>query len=244
MKKLKYFLASVFAVSIVCLAFAADDPDPAYIKAFGNGVIIAADHGFPSFGTYDSSQFDYRKGIFYVTHSDDMQLNMRLLLPKGLNFNKCFDKLHKDKKGYMEYFTVDQSIWTIWASHDASGKQLYDSKHPWPKKLTDIPSWEPVVDVIWTISDEYRTNTSTSFSWESIDKDTDQKQTLQRALQGLKPGNRLYVVWRAAYLYNIPGGQMESKWDSDLNRFVDKPAPARYGYEYSDPYAACTIELK
>lgn len=107
-----------------------------------------------------------------------------------------------------------------------------------------MPKWNQIVDVIWSTPEDQRDNPAVGFDWDNIDPDTSQQGYLRSGLNELKPGQKLYVVFRVAYLYNIPGGNVETKWDPILKKSYQQTSAGMIGYEYSAPIGACTIELK
>src|SRR3989339_1090316 len=107
MKKFAFaVLVFMFAGLLYCPSFASDSPDPKYYKAFGYGKVIASTNGYPAFGSYDPSQFDYRDGKFYMSPTDT--LDLRVLLPKGKRMSNYV------KEGGFSYYK-------IWASTDYNG---------------------------------------------------------------------------------------------------------------------------
>lgn len=213
-----------------------DDRDPAYTNTFGYGVVVASAKGYPAYGKFDAAQFKFENGKFIISPGSSATLDLRALLPKGMTVAQAVAKVQRERTENLKYKIEDFMVFHIWFSHDQSGKDLVDATHPWPQKLTDVPTWGKPREQRYTVTDEAKSWTGAVATWDEL------KGELWE-LAGAKPGQKLYVVYRVGYKYKTPAGQMESKWDSNLGQFVQVPSRGLLGFEFGEPLAVCTIEI-
>ncbi len=236
----------VAAVILAATAALADDPAPGYITGFGYGSIVVSGAGYPSLNVFDRTLFEYDpvQKVFYVKLGGDMTIDMRQILPKGFTLGKCLDSVIQEKGKNLKYRTADVQYWSIWASHDGDGNRLDDGIRPWPAGPGDVPLWDPVVSCCWPQQEKYLSDSTTGFRWESIGPDPSRRDALKAALMKLRPGHRLYVIFRVGYAYVVPAGLGEEQWDLQKKRWVRLTSTGAVGYVLSDPISACTIELR
>ncbi len=224
----------------------ADDPAPGYMAQFGYGSIVVSGAGYPPITVFDRTQFEYDpvKKLFYVKLDSAMTINMRQILPKGLTLQKCLDRVAQEKGQNLKYRTVDVQFWSIWASHDTAGNRLDDPVRPWPVKIGDIPRWDPVVDCYWEQLTRFLDDSTSGFRWDAVGPNASRQQKLKAYLKFCKPGQRLYVIFRVGYAYEVPAGLAEEQWDPLQRRWVRRISTGAVGYVLSDPISVCTIELR
>jgi hypothetical protein len=238
----------MFAVLVLLAVSAthADELAPGYIEQFGYGSIVVSGSGYPPLNAFTRTQFEYDpvKKVFYIKLGRDMTINMRQILPKGFTLQKCLDSVVQEKGQNLKYRTSDVQFWSIWASHDAGGNRLDSGERPWPARLNDIPLWDPVVDCAWEQPARFLGDISSGFRWDAMGPDANRQQKLKALLRECKPGQRLYVLFRVGYAYEVPAGQVEEQWDPLLKRWIRRTSTGAVGYVLSDPISACTIELR
>lgn len=218
-------------------AFAAE-LDEAYIKAFGRGTIMVAQTGFPAKLQYDPSMFDYKDGVFRIPAGDAASLNVRAILPAGITLGQALEKLKKERGENLNYHRRDFCAYRVWSSHDGD-TNLVNEKHPWPKKLGDVPTWaSPKVGMTELTSDVY------DWTAPGAVYEGDFAIEFLGWLNNIKAGAKLYISFHVCYEYQTPGGATESKWNSVLGRFEQVISNGELGYVYSDPLCAVTVELK
>ena len=236
----------ITALIIAASAAYADDPAPEYTVHFGYGSIVVSGSGYPLINKFNRTQFEYDvvKKVFYIKHGDDMSINMRQILPKGFTLQKCLDSVAQVKGQNLKYRSADVQVWSIWASHDRNGAALEDAVRPWPSRPGDIPLWDPIVDCVWEQQARYGSDSTSGFRWDALGTDPPRQQKLKSYLRDLRPGHRLYVIFRVGYAYEVPAGQMEERWDLRQKKWVRRVSTGAIGYMLSDPLGACTIELR
>ena len=236
MKKIIFII--MISLSGSCINFA-QTLDPGYTKTFGTGVIIASINGYPGLAKYDPAQFIFKDGVFFVKGDEESTLDLRLLLPKGMTEGKLLDKLKKEKPQNLKHRKDDFSVWQIWSSHTTDARENFNSRTPWPQKLSDVPLWgAPICEHFYSAGKESKDWNSSGWSWKD-----DLQTSVGNWLKYSKPGQKLYAVYRLCYEYSVPGGQMENKWDAVLQRWIPTKSVGGIGYVMSDPIAACTIEI-
>ncbi len=236
----------IAAVILAATAALADDPASGYITAFGYGSIVVSGAGYPSLNVFDRTLFEYDpvKKVFYVKLGGDMTMDMRQILPKGFTMGTCLESVAREKGRNLKYRTVDVQYWSIWASHDGDGNRLDDGARAWPAGPGDVPLWDPIVNCYWRQQERYLSDSTSGFRWESIGPDASRREGLKAALLKLKPGHKLYVIFRIGYAYEVPAGLGEEQWDLLTKKWVRKTSTGAVGYVLSDPISACTIELR
>ena len=230
---------TIFAIIVGAVsAFAqGDDRDPGYTNTFGYGVVVASGKGYPAYGKFDDGQFKFENGKFIIAAGSSATLDLRAILPKGMTVAQAVAKVQKERPENLKYKVEDFMIFQIWFSHDQSGVELIDAKHPWPQKPTDVPAWGKPREQRYTVTDESKSWTGAVATWDEM------KGELWE-LAGARPGQTLYVVYRVGYKYKTPAGELESKWDPNLRQFVQVPSKGLLGFEYGEPLAVCTIEIR
>lgn len=210
--------------------------DPGYAVTFGYGVVVASDKGYPAYGKFEAAQFRFESGKFLINAGPSGTLDLRAILPKGMTIGQAVDKMYAQRTENLKYKFEDILVFHIWFSHDSSGAELTNAKNPGPQKPADVPTWASPREIGYTVTDESRSWIGAAARWDEM------KGELWE-LARTKPGQKLYVAFRVGYKYKTPGGQMESKWDPDLKKFVMVPSQGLLGFEYGEPLAVCTIEI-
>jgi hypothetical protein len=232
-------LTLIFMVLFIWQNMNAQNQDPQYMNAFGYGVIMASGKGYPAYATYDSSQFNFKDNVFLIQSGESATLDLRVIYPKGTTCGSYVQKLKAEKPEDLAYHTGDFDCWKIWSSNDNSGENQVTAEHPWPSKLSEEPEWsEPIAELTYEANDANSSWSTCGIKWE------DMRWELQSYLASEKAGTKLYITYCVGYSYEVPGGQVETKWNSDLNIWEDVVSQGAVGYVYSDPIASCTIEIK
>jgi hypothetical protein len=226
-----------FTLGITRVIAQSDDRDPAYTRTFGYGVVVASAKGYPAYGKFDAAQFTFENGKFIIAPGPTATLDLRAILPKGVTVAQAVAKLQTERTENLKYKIEDFMVFQIWFSHDPSGKELANAEHPWPQKLTDIPTWGNPREQRYTVSAEAKSWTGAVATWDEM------KGELWE-LANAKPGYKLYVVYRVGYKYKTPAGELESKWDPNLRQFIQVASQGLLGFELSEPLAVCTIEIR
>lgn len=241
---MKRIIITVFllAASAAC----ADDPSPEYMALFGYGSIMVSGAGYPAIHKCSRTQFEYDviKKVFYVKRGDDMTIDMRQILPKGSTMQKYLDSVVQVKGYNLKHRTRDVQVWSIWASHDRNGVRSDDAARPWPSRTADIPQWDSVAEFEWLQQARFGSDSTSGFRWDDLGASPARLQALKERLKALAPGNRLYVIFRIGYAYEVPAGQVEDRWDPRSRKWVRQISAGAPGYVLSDPISACTIELR
>lgn len=233
MKKIIFSVLFLF----VFTAAISEDPDPAYNKAFGYGVIIASGKGYPAFEKYDPSQFDFRNGKFYISAGEDATIDLRVFSPKGTSDGTFVEQLKKADPEKYKTKKNDFTIWQVWASHDKEGNELFSADKPWPSKLADVPAWSPIMSQRNTFDD------ADSYTWNSSGcKWEDSKSMLKSYLVNAKPGYKFYVIYSVGFDYVAGVGEetfidKETKQKKTVKVDIEKKI-------FGPPIAVCTIEIK
>lgn len=213
-----------------------DDRDPGYAGTFGYGVVVASAKGYPAYAKFDPAQYRFEGGKFLISPGPSTTLDLRAILPKGMTVSQAVAKVYEQHPENLKYKVEDIMVFHVWFSHDTSGAELVNAKNPWPQRTTDLPTWGEPREQRYTVTDASRSWTGAAATWDELKGELWQ-------IANAKPGQKLYVVYRVGYKYKTPGGQMESKWDPDLKKFVMVPSPSLLGFEYGEPLAVCTIEI-
>ncbi len=214
--------------------------DPTYRKTFGDGVIVISDKGLPERSKFDASMYDYRNGIWYVKSGAESQVNLRIFLPKGRNISSYIKELKKAKPDNLKYHTGDLLIIRMFRSHDHMGNDLVKAGgYSWPNTVSDIPKWEQESFEVMMNVNETSTDTEPGADWPD---------NLRSKLYGVmiftQPGQKIYFMVQFAYEYKTPAGEIETKWDAQLNKWVQVKSNGMLGYVYSDPVVSATLEFK
>jgi len=215
---------------------AQSDLDPAYAKTFGNGLVLVAQTGFPAKAQFDPAQFDYRDGKFFIPAGPTAEFNVRTLLPNGLTLGAALEKLKKEQAGNLKHHKADYCVWKVWSSHEGGTPR---ANITWPASLKDEPKWASPLEGFTSLDPEVYDWTAPGAKYEG-----DFRSAFWSMMAASKPGEKLYVSFHVCYEYEVPGGQVESKWNSDKNKFEDVVSNGMIGYAYSEPLAASTVEFK
>lgn len=229
-------LVLMMALSVVSV-FAQDDLDAAYIKTFGNGVILVSDKGIPPRAKCDPAQFDYRDGKFFITPGPTGSLNFRALITAGTNLGAELEKVKKVQEANLQYRKEDFCMYKVWSTHDLGGTPHDNVK--WPTSLKEIPKWASPVEAFTSLEPEVYPWVAPGVSW-----DGDFKSSLFGLLFNGKPGQKLYVTFHVGFEYKTPAGQVETKWNDTLQQWENVTSNGLIGYAVSEPLAASTIEFK
>lgn len=235
MKKYIFLFVLLFSFSNIF----SQDSDPAYNKAFGWGVIIASGKGYPSFDKYDPTIFEFKNGKFYVPGGENATIDLRVFSPKGTSDGTFVEKLKKAETEKVKTWKTDYTVWQLWVSHDLEGNELVTSNKPWPKKVTDIPTWAaPILSLRnnFDDADSYTWNTS-GCKWVDYFK-----TMLKPYLSVAKPGYKFYVNYAVGFDYVAGVGE---------ETFVDRETKEKKIVKVDiikqvvgEPIASCTIEVK
>lgn len=226
-------LALLLSASVVS---AQSDLDPAYAKTFGGGLVLVAQTGFPAKAKFDPAQFDYRDGKFYIPAGPSAEFNVRTLLPKGMTLGSALEKLKKEQPDNLKYRKSDSCVYKVWSSYEGGQPR---ENITWPASLKDEPKWASPAEGFTTLEPEVYDWTAPGASYEG-----DFKSSFWSIMASSKPGEKLYVTFHVCYEYEVPGGQVESKWNADLKKFENVVSNGMIGYAYSEPLAASTVEFK
>lgn len=178
---------------------APDNPDPGYIKAFGNGTVCVSKNGYPKFGAYDASQFEFHDGKFYIERNGSFSL--RAFLPAGKTYGDLVNDFVK-RKPHDRGNRGDKIIWRIFASHDKDGKPLYDHWPPRPEDMLGIVTYKTSPKELCfgslNAADETLTWNTSGVDWN--DNTVTPSMLCGVWLQNAKPGWQLYIVHTVGYL--------------------------------------------
>jgi hypothetical protein len=214
--------------------------DPAYTNKFGYGVILASSNGYPAFDKFDESQFNFKDNKFMFPVGEETTIDLRYILPQGMTLGSLISKLKKEKPQKLSKKTAEYSVWSIWLWHN-EGTKVMDA-NLWPKKKTDVPLWsEPLVNIIQGYDQTVATRNTGGLQW--AEDGGNLKFEMGSTLKTAVPGDKFYITYRVAYEYSVPGGEHQQKWDSDLNKWVDRISTDGIGYIYSDPVAVGIVEI-
>ncbi len=227
----------VIALLLVLVAgplFAVDEGfDPAYIKTFGRGVILASNKGYPEFEKFDPAQVKFKDGVNYLSLAGEKKLDMRYILPEGVDSAAVVAKVKKDQPGNAKFQDgEDKVFFDIWVSHDDQGNPNFSDAKPWPAKVGDIPKWEPAVSPWYNLRPGSMTG---GCVWE------DMSSGLYDWLPVAKPGWKIWVSMSYGFVYKVGAGEVEEKWDSTLGKFVKVTSTGAMGFAKSAPVLATTI---
>lgn len=233
----KLGLLVLMMVLSVVSAFAQDDLDAAYMKTFGNGIILVSDKGIPPRAKCDPAQFDYRDGKFFISAGSEASINFRALLPAGTSLGAELEKVKKAQEANLQYHKEDLCIYKVWSTHDMGGTPLENVK--WPTSLKEMPKWASSTDAYSSLEPDVYSWVAPGVSW-----DGDFRTSLFGLLSNSKPGQKLYVTFHVGFEYQTPSGQVESKWNDVLQKWENVTSNGMIGYAVSEPLAASTVEFK
>ncbi len=228
-----FLMMLLSAVSV----FAQDDLDQAYIKNFGNSIILVSGKGIPPRAKCDMSQFDYRDGKFFIPSGAEATMAFRAILPAGTNLGAELEKVKAAQKTNLEYRTEDLCIYKVWSSCDDGGTP--HDKVVWPTSLKEMPKWASSKDAYTSLEPEVYPWIAPGVSW-----DGDFRSAYYGLIYTSKPGQKLYVTFHVGFEYKTPAGAVESKWNDVLQKWENVTSNGLIGYAISEPLAASTIEFK
>ncbi|MBP7634725.1 hypothetical protein KBA41_11205 [Candidatus Ozemobacteraceae bacterium] len=226
-------LALFLSASAAC---AQSDLAPAYEKTFGNGIVLVSQSGMPARGKFDPAQFDYRDGKFFIPSGATAEFNVRTILPKGVTLGAALEKLKKEQSQNLKHHKTDYCVWKVWSSHEGGTLR---ANIKWPASLKDEPNWASPLEGFTSLDPEVYDWTAPGASYEG-----DFRTAFWSMMAASQPGEKLYVTFHVCFEYQVPGGQVESKWNSDKNKFEDVVSNGMIAYAYSEPLAASTVEFK
>lgn len=229
-------LVLMMVLSVVSV-FAQDDLDAAYIKTFGNGVILVSDKGIPPRAKCAPEQFDLRDGKFFISAGPEASVNFRALLPAGTSLGAELEKVKKAQEANLQYRKEDLCIFKIWSTHELGGIPHENVK--WPTSLKEMPKWASPIETVTSLDPEVYSWVAPGVSWNG-----DFRSSLIATLLNSKPGQKLYVTFHVGFEYQTPAGQVESKWNDVLQKWENVTSNGLIGYAVSEPLAASTIEFK
>lgn len=232
---MKRFVLACVGVLISCSAFAAN-LDQGYIKAFGGGKVIISGKALPALETYDASLFTARDGKFFIPGGPEGFFYARALLPAGKTIGQQIDEAKKKFSANMKHFQSDVTSFRVWCSNGEDGNdQVGNAK--WPSALTEEPQWAtPICDVQSDIDEEKLSWVGQAATWESM------KDDVESYLVKARTGTKFFIQYNVGFTSLTPGGQMESKWDSVLEKFVQTPSQGLLSYNLI-PVAVGTAEV-
>lgn len=233
----KFLILFIMVMLSTAGAFAQAELDPAYVKTFGNGIVLVSQSGFPLMAKYDKAQFDYRDGKFFIPSGPEAELQVRAILFKGMTLGEELKKLKKEQAENLKYHQKDYCAFKVWSTHDEGGNALENVK--WPASIKDEPQWaEPKVGFS-DLSEEV-------YGWfaPGVKYEGDFRSSFWSIMPASAPGQKLYITFHVCFEYQVPGGQVESKWNSVLERFENVTSNGMIGYAYSAPLAVSTVEFK
>jgi hypothetical protein len=224
-----FLLLTAFCISL--MGFSSSDLDPGYAKAFGWGSICVSKAGYPSFSTYDASQFNYDGKKFYVNQGGTLAL--RAILPKGKTYNdllKAFNNNHKE----FSKRTEEVIYWKIYSNYDFVGKVLFDK---WPANPEEmLHSNNPLCFLRFNAEGEMRTWNSTGVDWVDEQSNNDLRGDVSNWLNNAKPGWQLYILHTVGFVRKCPENKY---WDYNQGKEVIPIA-----FEMAKPFAYCIVEVK
>jgi hypothetical protein len=229
--KIKSWLCVVFLVVVLLPAFALDEPDPAYMKAFGYGSLIASGGGWLDYGHYDPSKVEFKDGTFFIQGGDAGTLNLRAILPKGKTYGPCLAQFKKSNPDKLKNHKQDLIIWRIWISHDYSGKSLLEK---WPAKNT-VPDSSPYFTHTPNLTNEAKSWTGSGCNWED-----ELKADLITWLKMAKPGYKLYIINTVGFVRNCP--ELARVGQNVGTGVIETQVPIEY--VTAPPIVSCTVEIK
>lgn len=232
---MKKILVSLLLVFLGGIAVQAADLDPAYRKAFGEGVVIATNGDYPPVAACNPGQFNLVNGEFHVKLGTP--ISFRAISPAGKKWKNFMDQVLKEKGGNLKYKQDGVFYWQIWTDRDESNNLLDAAKNPWPKAGKE-PNWG---EAAWFSTDWKGDEAGT---WDTVGINADAfMENINRVTFSAQQGQKFYIALYIGYSYMTPGGQMEQKWNSNLNRFESVESSGELGYMLSDLVCAGTFVI-
>ena len=212
-----FLVCSALLFLFLCLV-PPDSPDPGYIKAFGNGSICVSQNGYPKFGSYDPSQFDFRDGKFYI--SKNTKFDLRAFLPEGKTYSDLINDFLK-RKPHDPGNRENKIIWRVFASHDMEGKKIFTKWPPLPEDMEGIVTYmtSPKELCFSTVNvvDEVLPWITSGVTWG--DDKTNLSMLCGNWLSNAQPGWQLYIVNTVGYITRHEGNDhyvVDKPWCSAL----------------------------
>jgi len=233
--KIKTLLCVIFLVAVLLPAFALDEPDAAYMKAFGYGNIIASGGGWLEYGHYDPSKVEFKDGVFFIKGgSMDSTLNLRAILPKGKTYGQYLEQFKKNNQAKLKNHKRDIIVWKIWTSHDYSGNPLLEK---FPAKNTE-PISTPKVTYYPNLTGEAKSWTGSGYGWNNGDDDL--RADLITWLKDAKPGYKLYIINTVGFERKCP--ELARVGQNVGTGIIENQVPIEY--VTAPPIVSCTVEIK
>ncbi|OGK05577.1 MAG: hypothetical protein A2W80_17745 [Candidatus Riflebacteria bacterium GWC2_50_8] len=222
-------------LSLTCL-LQAQEFDPAYVKTFGHGVILASNKGFPSFSKYDPAQIKFKNGTSFIKPSEGSTLDLRQINPAGTDVAKILAKVVADQSENANFRDEKNLVfWDFWVSHDNEGTPLFNTAKPWPTSTKDIPKWGSRAYIWYEVPDAPMTSGA---SWEDLSSE------FSDWLSNAKPGWKIWVSVSYGFKYQSNAGAVENKWNPDKQKFEQVVSSGELGFAKSEPIVAGTIEIE
>lgn len=224
----------VLLLGLVAGAAFAQNLDPAYLKTYGSGVILASEKDYPPFDKCDPTLVDFKNGTSYIPVGSS-KLDIRVIWPEKQDASKMMAKLKKERPQYVKYQDgYDQVFFEFWVSHTESGTPVPGASK-WPSKVSVRPKEAPKHEANLALPDN---PVSTGIKW------TDLSSGFYSWLPAAKPGWKIYVLASVGFQYIVGAGKTESKWNSDKKVFENVISNGELGYEKSAPIVMGIIEFK
>ncbi|MBF0544357.1 MAG: hypothetical protein HQM08_07985 [Candidatus Riflebacteria bacterium] len=233
---MRILIASLVLALSTCMLYGQDGFDPAYVKTFGKGVVLASNKGYPEYKKLDPSKIKFKKGVCFIKPSEGKTLDIRYILPEGVDVSKIIQKLKAEQPENAKFQDgEDQSYWDLWISHDSKGTPNFDASKPWPIKLGDIPKWGPRASLWYPLTDDVTTGGAI---WADLSSE------FYDWLPTAKPGWKIWVSVSFGFNYKANAGEIENKWDPDKRKFIQVKSTGALGFVKSAPIMAGTIEIE
>ena len=234
---MRTLMIACFCVFLSHAGFAAE-LDQAYLKTFGGGKVIVSGKGVPALGMYDPSQFTFKDGIFFIPGGKNGFFHARALLPEGKTIGQVIDDAKKKFSANVKFLEEEITAFRVWCSHDEGGNLKVGGQYKWPASMNDEPGWASnICDFQTTVDQEKRGWVGQAAKWED-----NLKSDVERYLVKARAGTKFFVQFSVGFSSLTPGGQMESKWDSILNKFVQVKSQGLLSYNLM-PVAVGTVEV-
>jgi hypothetical protein len=231
MKNKLSLIAIIFFTISSFLAFTyMDELDKGYTNAFGWGSICVSKAGYPSKSAYNSSQFEFTNGKFYVDAGGT--INLRAICPKGKNYDDLLKEFNLKHKEFSK-MTEEQVYWKIYSSHDFVGNILFEK---WPSNSEDmLHANKPLCFITYNTTSGIREWNTSGVNWEDTEGN-DMKIDVGNWLSSAKPGWQLYILHTVGFRRNCPENKF---WDYNQGREVIPIA-----FEMAKPFAITIVEVK
>lgn len=231
--KIKSLLCAVFMAAVLLPAFALDEPDPAYMKAFGYGTMIASGGGWLNYTGYEPSKVEFRDGTFFIKGgSMESTLDLRAILPQGKTYGQYLAQFKKNNPSKLKNHQRDIIVWKIWTSHDYSGNSLLEK---WPAKNTE-PDSTPLVAYYPNLTAEAKNWTGSGCGWEKDNLKSD----LITWLKSAKPGWKLYIINTVGIERKCP--ELARVGQNVGTGIIETQVPIEY--VTAPPIVSCIVEIK